>query len=57
MASFLRKSLQVCCKAGPYFMFFLKIVRRSPGSHDKAIYDFFFVMPTSLTKFESFITW
>ena len=57
MASFLRKSLQVGCKAGPYFMFFLKIVRRSPGSHDKAIYDFFFVMPTSLTKFESFSTW
>ena len=44
MASFLRKSLQVCCKAGPYFMPFLKIVRRSPGSHDKAIYDFLLLL-------------
>ena len=38
-------------------MSILKIVDKSQGSHDKVIYVNIFVMSTSLTKFQSCITW
>ena len=53
IVSLLYKFLKVCCKPIPHFMYVLKIVHSSPGSHDKVIYMNFFVIPTSLSKFES----
>ena len=51
--SLLYKFLLACCKSGPNFISALKIVHRSPGSHDKIIHIIFFGTSTSLTKFES----
>ena len=52
MASLLYKFLQACCRSDPHFMSVLKIVNKSPGSHDKVIYIIFFAMLTSLTKLQ-----
>ena len=58
MVSSLYKFLQTCCKSGPHFMFVLRNVRRSPATHDKVIYMIFLLMmPTTINKFEIFITW
>ena len=54
MVSLLYKFLQACYKSVIYFASVLKIVHRSPGSHDKVIYMIFFVPPASLTKFENY---
>ena len=38
MVSLLYKVLQACFKFGPHFMSVLKIVHRSPSSHNKVMY-------------------
>ena len=57
MISLLYKFVQACYKSGPHLKYVLKIVHRPPDSHDKIIYMNFFVIPTSVTKFESCCTW
>ena len=44
MVSFLHIFLQTCFKSGPHFIPALKIVHRSPGSHNKVIYVNSFVL-------------
>ena len=51
------KFLQACYSSGPHIMSVLKLVHTSQGSHEKVIYTNFFLMPTTLTKFESCSTW
>ena len=46
MVCLLQKFFQACCKPVPCFMPVLKIIYRSPGSHDKVIYMSFCYMPT-----------
>ena len=53
MVSLLYKFLQACYSNGSHFMSVLKIIQRSPGSHDKVMYMNFFILPVILTKFES----
>ena len=53
MVSLLYKFLQACYSNGSFFMSVLKIIQRSPGSHDKVIYLNFSIFPAILTKFES----
>ena len=49
----INKFLQACYSNGSHFMSVLKIIQRSPGSHDKVMYMNFFILPAILTKFES----
>ena len=59
MFTLVHKCFQAYCRSGPHFMPAMKIVHRSLGNHEKSsvtIYVFF-IMPTSLIKFESYSTW
>ena len=53
MVSLLYKFWQACYSNASHFMSVLKIIQRSPGSHDKVMYMNFFILPAILTKFES----